>query len=144
MEEHVQQAMEIVKAQAAVRNMSEEEITSMISSLAEKIKNVGKENQEEEQEKAQEPAIDPKKAIREKSVICLECGKTFKVLTKRHLATHGLTPAEYKQKWGYKKGTALIAKSLARERRKKMQEMQLWRRRKGLAKKTPASSEASE
>jgi predicted transcriptional regulator len=41
-----------------------------------------------------------------------------------------LTPAEYREKWGYKKSDSLIAKSLARERRKKMKEMQLWKRRK--------------
>ncbi|MFP4391644.1 MAG: MucR family transcriptional regulator [Desulfohalobiaceae bacterium] len=134
MESYVQEALDIVKAQASVRNMSEEEITSMVQKLSQQLKELLEERSEEEksEQKQQEPFVDPKKAIREKSVICLECGKTFKVLTKRHLATHGLTPTEYKAKWGYKKGTALIAKSLARERRKKMQEMQLWKRRKNV------------
>ncbi|MFP4213147.1 MAG: MucR family transcriptional regulator [Desulfohalobiaceae bacterium] len=134
MESYVQEALDIVKAQASVRNMSEDEITSMVQKLSQQLKDLLEERSEEDQseQKQQEPPVDPKKAIREKSVICLECGKTFKVLTKRHLSTHGLTPAEYKEKWGYKKGTALIAKSLARERRKKMQEMQLWKRRKNV------------
>ncbi|MFO8031004.1 MAG: MucR family transcriptional regulator [Desulfohalobiaceae bacterium] len=134
MESYVQEALDIVKAQASVRNMSEEEITSMVQRLSQQLKELLEERSEEDksEQKQQEPPVDPKKAIREKSVICLECGKTFKVLTKRHLSTHGLTPAEYKEKWGYKKGTALIAKSLARERRKKMQEMQLWKRRKNV------------
>lgn len=131
MEEYVKEALEIVKAQASVRNMTEEEIASMVKSLAESIKSLSEgEQAPKEEQKEQEPPVDPKKAIREKSVVCLECGKTFKVLTKRHLATHDLTPAQYKEKWGYKKGAALIARSLARERRKKMQEMQLWKRRK--------------
>jgi predicted transcriptional regulator len=127
MEDYLKQAIEIVKAQASVRNMNEDEITSMISALAQSIRNVAEgvapvsEN---------EPAVDPKNAIREKSVICCECGKSFKVLTKRHLATHGLTPEEYRQKWGYKKGTSLVAKSLARDRRKTMQGMKLWEKRK--------------
>jgi hypothetical protein len=51
-------------------------------------------------------------------------------LTKRHLTTHGLTPEQYKEKYGYKKGTSLVAKSLARSRRKTMQDMKLWERRK--------------
>jgi predicted transcriptional regulator len=128
MEDYLKQALEIVKAQASVRNMTEEEITSMVKSLADGIKKVA-EGTESEQTK-QEPAVDPKKAIREKSVICLECGKSFKVLTKRHLASHGLTPEEYKAKWGYKKNASLVAKALARERRKKMQDMRLWEKRK--------------
>ncbi|WP_027370309.1 MucR family transcriptional regulator [Desulfovermiculus halophilus] len=130
MEEYVQQALEIVKAQASVRTMSEEEITSMVQSLSKQLKDIveGTESAQES-EQTQEPAVDPKKAIREKAVVCLECGKKFKVLSKKHLAQHGLTPEEYKEKWGYKKNTSLIAKALARQRKQKMQEMQLWKRR---------------
>ncbi len=131
MEEHVKEALEIVKAQASVRNMTEEEIASMVKSLSETIKSATEGVDAASGGKSdQEPPVDPKKAIREKSVICLECGKSFKVLTKKHLATHDLTPADYKEKWGMKKGTALIAKGLARDRKKKMQEMQLWKKRK--------------
>ncbi len=131
MEEYIKQALEIVKAQASVRNMTEEEITSMVKSLANQLKEIieGK-DLEAEEEKQQEPPVDPKKAIREKSIVCLECGKSFRIITKRHLKSHGLTPEEYKKKWGYKKNQSLIAKSLARERRKKMQEIQLWKKRK--------------
>jgi len=126
MEEYLKQALEIVKAQASVRNMTEDEITSMVKSLAEGIRNVAKGEQKQE---ALSPPVDPKKAIREKSIVCLECGKSFKVLTKKHLAFHELTPEEYKEKWGYKKNTSLVAKGLARERRKKMQSMRLWEKR---------------
>jgi predicted transcriptional regulator len=131
MESYVKEALEITKAQATVRNMTEEEISSMVKRLSENIKRLSEDTQSEVEgeQSTQEPAVDPKKAIKEKSVICLECGKSFKVLSKKHLATHGLTPAEYKEKWGFKKRASLIAKSLARERRKKMQEMQLWKKR---------------
>ncbi|MBP9943827.1 MAG: MucR family transcriptional regulator [Desulfomicrobium sp.] len=134
MEDYLKQAIEIVKAQASVRNMNEEEITSMIRALAQSIRGVAEGSVPVVDA---EPAVDPKNAIREKSVICCECGKSFKVLTKRHLATHGLTPEEYREKYGYKKGTSLVAKSLARDRRKTMQGMKLWEKRKK-AVKTPA------
>jgi predicted transcriptional regulator len=127
MEDYLKQAIEIVKAQASVRNMNEEEITSMIRALTQNIRGVAEGNVPVADT---EPAVDPKNAIREKSVICCECGKSFKVLTKRHLATHGLTPEEYREKWGYKKGASLVAKSLARDRRKTMQGMKLWEKRK--------------
>jgi len=127
MEEYVKQALEIVKAQASVRTMSAEEITSMVKTVAQGIK---KAIEEELLNEEQEPAVDPKKAIREKSIVCLECGKNFKVLTKKHLASHNLTPEEYKEKWGYKKNTSLVCKSLARDRRKKMESMKLWEKRK--------------
>ena len=127
MEEYLKQALEIVKAQASVRNMTESEITSMVKSLAEGIRKVAEGGEEAEVTK---PELDPKKAIRERSIICLECGKSLRVLTKKHLASHGLTPKEYKEKWGYKKGSSLVAKGLARQRRKKMQSMKIWEKRK--------------
>ena len=131
MEEYVQQALDIVKAQASVRNMTEEEITSMVQSLSQQLKGIVEGNGDQaEEQKPQEPAVDPKKAIREKAVVCLECGKKFKVLSKKHLAQHNLTPEEYKEKWGFKKTQSLVTKELARQRKQKMQEMQLWKRRK--------------
>ena len=42
MEDYLKQALEIVKAQASVRTMTEEEITSMVRSLADGIRNVAK------------------------------------------------------------------------------------------------------
>ena len=129
MEAYLKEALDIVKAQASVRNMTEEEITSMVQKLAEGIKGVSEGFAQEDAATA-DPPVDPKKAVREKSVVCLECGKAFKVLTKRHLAKHDLSSEEYREKWGYAKGQPLVCKSLQRERRKKMKEMRLWERRK--------------
>jgi predicted transcriptional regulator len=130
MDEYVKEALDIVKAQAGVRNMTEDEITSMVQSVADRLRGVEAHAEGEQAQGKQEPAVDPKKSIREKSVICLECGKSFKILSKRHLAQHGLTPQEYKEKWGFKKNQSLVAKALSRQRRKKMQEIQLWKKRK--------------
>jgi predicted transcriptional regulator len=127
MEDYLKQALEIVKAQASVRTMTEEEITSMLRALTTGIQAMAEGSAPVADT---EPAVDPKNAIREKSVICCECGKSFKVLTKRHIASHGMTVEEYKEKYGYKKGTSLVAKSLARDRRKTMQGMKLWEKRK--------------
>jgi predicted transcriptional regulator len=109
MEDYVQQALQIVKAQASVRTMSEDEITSMVQSMSQQLKGVVDGNgAQAAEEKPQEPAVNPKKAIREKAVVCLECGKKFKVLSKKHLAQHDLTPEEYKEKWGFKKNQSLV------------------------------------
>ena len=127
MEDYLKEALDIVKAQASVRTMAEEEITSMVQKLSEGIKRIADGTMVEE---PPVPSVDPKKAIREKSIINLEDGKPYKILTKKNLAKFGLTPDEYREKWGYKKGTPLICKSLQRERRKKMKDMKLWTKRK--------------
>lgn len=127
MEDYLKSALEIVKAQASVRNMTDEEITSMVRRLAAGIRDISLGAGAEESEQTLD--LDPKKAVKEKTVTCLECGKSFKVITKKHLASHGLTPEEYKVKYGYKKSMPLVCKSLQRERRKKMKDMRLWEKK---------------
>lgn len=127
MEDYLKAALEIVKAQASVRTMTDEEITSMLRNVAAGIQAAAE--AESVPTETATPTMDPAKAVKESSVVCLECGKAFKVLTKKHLGAHGLTPEEYRAKYGYKKGAPLAAKSLQRERRKKMKDMRLWERR---------------
>ncbi len=107
--------------------MTEDEITSMVRTLAESIRGIGSSTEEESCEPASD--MDPKKSIKEKSITCLECGKSFKILTKKHLILHDLDAAAYREKWGMKKNTPLVCKALQRERRKKMKSMALWEKR---------------
>ena len=128
MDNHLKEALEIVKAQASVRTMTEDEITSMLQKLARDIRNISDSIPDENAEEVCE--ISAAKAIKEKSITCLECGRTFKLLSGIHLKkAHDLTPVQYREKYGYKKGTPLVCKSLQRERRKKMKEMKLWEKR---------------
>lgn len=126
MESYLKEVLEIVKAQASVSVMTEDEMISMVKKLLDGIKSVTSGNDEVVEET---DAIDPKKAIKEKTITCVICAKQFKLLTKKHLATHDLTADEYRERCGYKKGSPLVCKSLQRERRKKMQDMRLWERR---------------
>ena len=126
MESHLKEALEIVKAQAGVRAMTEEEIAALLRKLSESIRAISENTDAGVEESG---VIDPKKAIKERSITCVICGKSFKLLTKRHLASHGITAEEYRERYGYKKGTPLTSKSLRSLRRKKMQEMRLWERR---------------
>lgn len=126
MEDYLKEALEIVKAQASVRTMTEDEITSMVQKLSIGIKAIAEGDIVEHEE---EYAVDPAKAIREKSILCCVCGKSFKILTRKHLSSHNMTADEYREKFGYKKKLPLVCKSLQRERRKKMKEMKLWTKR---------------
>ena len=130
MDDYLKQALELARAQASVRVMTEEEITKFVAILAAKLRSLAAGQEVEVTSGACEvSAEDIKKSVKEKSVTCLECGKSFKILTKRHLALHGLTSEEYRAKYGMKKNAPLVCKTLQRERRKKMAEMQLWEKR---------------
>lgn len=127
MDDYLKEALEIVKAQASVRTMTEEEITSMVKKLVRGIQAIA--GEAPVQSIDEDASCEPAKCVREKTITCCVCGKSFKIITKKHLASHGLTPSEYREKFGYKKGMPLVCKSLQRERRKKMKEMELWKKR---------------
>ena len=132
MDDFLKEALDIVKAQASVRTMSEEEITSMVQKLSKGLRAIS--DDDVQVETLSEPITgDAKKTIREKTITCMECGKSFKILTKKHLASHGLTPLEYREKYGLKKTSPLVCKSLQRERRRKMKDMKLWEKRRKTA-----------
>ena len=126
----VNQALELTKAQAAVRVMNEDEMMQMVTKLASKLQAMTA-GEVSAQAPAEElvTSIDSKKSIKEKSITCCECGKVFKVITKKHLALHGLDAVSYREKYGLKKGTPLTCKELQRTRRAKMKDMKLWEKR---------------
>lgn len=64
----------------------------------------------------QAPAVNPKRSVFPDYIICLEDGKKFKSL-KRHLNVHyGLTPDEYRSKWGLKSDYPMVAPNYAAQR----------------------------
>ena len=124
MEDHLTMAIEIVKAQAKVRNMKQDEIRAMVARLSTTIRDM-----DLAAASGAATSLDAKRAIKERTITCLESGKPFKILTRKHLAKYGLTPDEYRAKWGYARDMPLVCKALQRERRKKMRELRLWERR---------------
>ncbi len=64
-----------------------------------------------------EPAVPIKSSIKPDYVVCLEDGKKLKML-KRHLMTHyGMTPDEYRVKWGLPNSYPMVAPNYAEQRR---------------------------
>ncbi|MBX3529268.1 MAG: MucR family transcriptional regulator [Rhizobiaceae bacterium] len=74
------------------------------------------------------PAVNPKKSVFDDYIICLEDGKKFKSL-KRHLMTHyGLTPDEYREKWGLDASYPMVAPNYAKARSQLAKTMGLGRK----------------
>ncbi|WP_287367481.1 MucR family transcriptional regulator, partial [Mesorhizobium sp.] len=79
----------------------------------------------------QKPAVNPKRSVHDDYIVCLEDGKKFKSL-KRHLMTHyGLTPDEYREKWGLDASYPMVAPNYAAARSQLAKKMGLGRKRKG-------------
>lgn len=144
-------AIEFANKQASIKPMSAAEFAQCVREAELELRKLDA-PAEAVTSSAPELVCDPKRAIKENSVTCAVCGESFKVITKSHLLSHGMTPEQYRELCGYAKGTPLIAKSLQRTRRAKMQDMKLWEKRKGtdsgetpapkpVAKPTPAKKE---
>lgn len=129
MNECLEQSLELVKAQAAVRPMTEDEMLAMLGTLTQRLEAMSRDDAGESAAPEEAPAPDPKRSIRAKNIVCLECGRSFRFISKRHLAVHGLDAAAYREKWGLKKGTPLTCRELQKQRRETMRGMRLWERR---------------
>jgi predicted transcriptional regulator len=46
------------------------------------------------------PKRNPRTSIKKDRIYCVECGEALQILSKAHLAMHGLTPEQYREKWG--------------------------------------------
>ncbi|MDX8528938.1 MucR family transcriptional regulator [Mesorhizobium sp. MSK_1335] len=87
---------------------------------------------------AQEPAVNPKRSMFPDYIICLEDGKKFKSL-KRHLGVHyGLTPDDYREKWGLARDYPMVAPNYAAQRSALAKSSGLGRKASKPTKKVPA------
>jgi predicted transcriptional regulator len=120
----VEMAAAIVESQSSSKGMSTEEITFSLQSTFKALLDL----QANEVKSAAEgvvsegnggaPVISPEKSIQKNKIICIECGQEFRMLSPKHLKSHGLTGREYRAKHGFSLRQPLCAKSLS-ERRKK-------------------------
>ena len=63
-----------------------------------------------------EPAVPIKKSVFTEYIVCLEDGKKFKML-KRHLeAVYGMTPQQYRERWGLPEHYPMVASAYASRR----------------------------
>ncbi len=82
------------------------------------------------------PFVTIKESVTPNYVICLECGRKAQML-KRHLSlAHGLTPEEYRQKWGLPSDYPIVAPKHAQQRSEMAKKFGLGRKpKKGRRKK---------
>ena len=83
----------------------------------------------------QKPAVSIRKSVTPGFIVCLEDGKKMKML-KRHLrTTYGMTPDEYRAKWGLPVDYPMVAPNYAKQRSEFAKKIGLGRRSKGRRKK---------
>jgi len=76
-----------------------------------------------------QPAVSIRRSITPDFIICLEDGRKLKML-KRHLSTaYGMTPGEYREKWGLPADYPMVAPNYAKQRSSLAKKIGLGKRR---------------
>jgi len=115
----VEMTAEIIQSQITSKQMTTEEIKVALNDTFQTLKCLqGMEATATEPEVEQESlvSVDPKKSIQKNKIVCLECGQEFKMLSPKHLKSHGLTSKEYRKKFGFSARQPLCAKVLSEKR----------------------------
>ena len=114
----VEMTAELIQAQISTRDMTNEEIKNALNDTFATLKSLHDSEltgQPLEQIEST-PSLAPEKSIQRNKVVCLECGQSFKMLSPKHLKSHGLTPKDYRKKYGFSMRQPLCAKALSEKR----------------------------
>ena len=118
---------EIVSAYVAKNHIQTSEIPQLITSVHDALRNVAKPAPEPEKH---EPPVPINKTIRPDYIISLEDGRRYKSL-KRHLSSRGLTPEQYRKKWGLRPDYPMVASNYAKARSELAKAIGLGQKRSG-------------
>ena len=89
-----------------------------------------------------QPAVPVKKSVHPDYIVCLEDGKKLKML-KRHLMTsYGMTPEDYRERWGLPPDYPMVAPNYAAQRKELALKIGLGRKP-GQTAKAPAKPRAA-
>ena len=130
---------DIVVSYVANNSLGADEVSSLIQNVYGTLAGLG--NEGAAAEARPEPAVSIRSSVKRDHVVCLEDGKKMKML-KRHLMTdHGLTPDEYRARWGLGPDYPMVAPDYAEKRRELAKKIGLGRKpgqKRGRKKKTAA------
>ncbi len=116
---------DIVAAHVSNNSVGVEEVPALIQNVYGALAGLGAAPQVESKP---EPAVSIRASVKNDHIVCLEDGKKMKML-KRHLMTdHGLTPAEYRARWGLPADYPMVAPDYAEKRRVLAKEIGLGRK----------------
>jgi predicted transcriptional regulator len=106
---------DIVAAHVSNNSVSVDDVPTLIQSIYGALASLG--GNGSGGSPAPEPAVSIRSSVKREYVVCLEDGKKMKML-KRHLMTdHGLTPDEYRARWGLASDYPMVAPAYAEKRR---------------------------
>ena len=106
---------QIVSAHVAHNNVAQTDLPALIAQVYSALTGLGQ-AAEPEAPSRPEPAVSIRKSVTPEFLICLEDGKKLKML-KRHLSSaYGMTPDQYRERWGLPADYPMVAPAYAQQR----------------------------
>jgi predicted transcriptional regulator len=124
---YVELTAEVVSAYVMHNAIQKSDIPGLIEAVHTSLKALSAPKPAPEAERPV-PAVPIKKSISHDYIISLEDGRRYKSL-KRHLSGRGLTPEQYREKWGLPVDYPMVAPSYAQQRSELAKSMGLGRKR---------------
>ena len=119
---------EIVSSYVANNTLPAADVPAVIEQVFKTLSNVGQETGAHADRP--KPAVPIKKSVMPDHIVCLEDGKKLKML-KRHLMTaYGMTPEQYRERWGLPADYPMVAPNYAKKRSSLAKEIGLGHNRK--------------
>lgn len=112
----IEMAAEIVSAYVRNNSVPAHDLPNLLHSIHGALSGIVSGPKVEPVKEAPQPKVSVKRSVTDEFIVCLEDGRRFKSL-KRHLhAEHGLSPQEYRAKWGLAKDYPMVAPAYASAR----------------------------
>jgi predicted transcriptional regulator len=125
---YIELTADIVSAYLSNNSVPSAEIGNLISQIYAALKRVSG-GQAAAPAEPPKPAVPVKRSVTAEYIVCLEDGLKFKSL-KRHLRTrYGMTPDQYREKWGLPPDYAMVASNYAAARSQLAKQMGLGQQR---------------
>ena len=132
-ESEIALSAEIVAAYVSHNSVPSGDLAALISSVHATLTKLGADTAAPEPE-ALVPAVPIRKSVTPDYLICLDDGRKFKSL-RRHIGSLGMTPDQYREKWGLPRDYPMVAPNYAATRSALAKKIGLGNLRKGAAKK---------
>ena len=125
---YIQLTANIVSAYVSNNTVASAEIPNLITQVYSALMRISS-GQTAPPAEPLKPAVAVKRSVTPEYIVCLEDGKKFKSL-KRHLRTqYGITPEQYREKWGLPPDYPMVAPNYAAARSQLAKQMGLGQQR---------------
>src|SRR3954469_25178427 len=118
---------DIVSAYLSHNTVRAEDIATLINTVHGALSGMGSSSSSSSVTRA-EPPMSWKKAVRPDYIISFEDGKHYKSM-RRHLTTRGMTPEQYREKWGLPKDFPMVSPNYSAARSEMAKKMGLGQQR---------------